>query len=48
MQLILLVFAFVLTFIAAWWRGGPWPGGIPLPHPGWLGVSLAILTMIIR
>lgn len=48
MQLILLVFAFVLTLIAAFWRGGPWPSGFPLPHPGWLGLSLYILTFIIR
>jgi hypothetical protein len=31
LSLILLVFAFVLTLIAAFWRGGPWPGGFPVP-----------------
>ena len=45
--LILLVFAFVLTLIAAFWRGGPWPGAFPLPHPGWLGVSLYFLHLLL-
>ena len=45
---ILLIAAFILTFIAAFWRGGPWPErGFPFPHPGWLGVSLWFLSLIL-
>lgn len=47
-NLILMVFAFVLTLIAAFWRGGPWPGGFPFPHFGWLGVSLYFLALLLR
>ncbi len=46
--LILMVFAFVLTFVAAFWRGGPWAGGFPFPHLGWLGLSLYILSLLLR
>jgi hypothetical protein len=46
-NLILLVFAFVLTFIAAFWRGGPWLGGFPFPHLGWLGVALFLLSLLV-
>jgi hypothetical protein len=52
LPLILVVFAFLLTLIAAfveaWWRV-PQPG-YPrfLPHPGWLGVSAYFLSILIR
>lgn len=45
--MILLVFAFVLTLIAAFWRGGPWPGGFPFPHLGWLGLALYFLHLLL-
>lgn len=45
--LILLVFAFVLTFVAAFQRGGPWPGSWWLPHLGWFGLSLYFLSLLL-
>lgn len=47
LNLILLVFAFVLTFVAAWWRA-PGPFVLGFPHPGWLGLSLYFLSLLIR
>lgn len=44
LQMILLVFAFVLTIICAVWQNG-WR--VP-PHLGWLGIALFILTFILR
>jgi hypothetical protein len=47
LPLILLVAAFILTFIAAFWRGGPWPGAFPFPHLGWLAMSLFFLHLLL-
>ena len=47
LSLILLVFAFVLTLIASFWRSpGPFAWGFP--HPGWLGLSLYFLSLLLR
>jgi hypothetical protein len=43
---IILVFAFVLLIIQAF-RPVTWPSGWPIPHLGWLGVALFVLTFIL-
>ena len=45
-NLIILVFAFVLALIEAlrW----PWPQPWGVPHLGWLAVALYLLTLILR
>ena len=47
LPLILLVFSFVLSLIASFWRGGPWPGAFPFPHLGWLAMSLFFLHLLL-
>ncbi len=45
---ILLVAAFLLTFIAAIWGGpGSNPPYVRFPHFGWLGVSLYFLMLVL-
>jgi uncharacterized membrane protein (DUF485 family) len=46
-HVILLVFSFVLLLIEAF-RPTTWPTRWPVPHLGWLGVSLFVLTFIIN
>jgi hypothetical protein len=38
-DLILVIAAFVLTAVSAWWNP-------PRPHLGWLGVALGILSLL--
>jgi len=42
--LILLIFAIVLCVVQAF---RPWTQPFPIPHLGWLGIALYLLTLIL-
>lgn len=48
LPLILVVAAFILTLIASFWQAPPQPYPRFLPHPGWLGMSLYFLSLLVR
>jgi hypothetical protein len=48
LPLILVVAAFILTMFAAFWQAPAAPFPRFFPHPGWLGLSLYFLSLLVR